>query len=334
MLIETIEGCKELLREYRAADVPTYVSGPPGVGKSDAFKQLTKELKIGFKDIRLGTKLPEDFNGIPVPDLEKRMAIWLKAEFWPDPKRDGPAGIMLLDELTDTSKAVQSCAYQVVLDRCIGDLKLEPGWWPAAAGNRREDRAAAQALSTALANRFAHITVGADPEAWMVWANTNDIDPLITGYIRFRPTHLYSMEGADLRAFPTPRSWVQASKFVRKPPSIRFRLMAGLIGEGVATEFEAVYMKTLDLPDFDDVLKAPDKCPIPKQPGSKYALSSMLSRYTKRDNIGKVMTYVTRPEFGRDFEIITIMDATRRDTSLMDTKPYGQFTVRNKDLTL
>ena len=92
-------------------------------------------------------------------------------------KRDGKRGIIAFDELTDANRQLQSCIYRVILDRQIGDYTLPRGWWPVAAGNRREDRAAAQSLSTALANRFVHVHVRADWECWHAWANLNGISP-------------------------------------------------------------------------------------------------------------------------------------------------------------
>src|SRR5260221_12047395 len=115
----TIKEAKELIKRYYKHNIPVYLWGPPGSAKSAGSHQVTEELKIGFIDIRLGSKLPEDLNGIPVPDLEHRLAIWLKASFWPDVKRDGEKGIIMFDEMSDPSKAVESVTYQIVFDRCI-----------------------------------------------------------------------------------------------------------------------------------------------------------------------------------------------------------------------
>lgn len=330
---ENIRGAKELLRYYHSKNIPAYLHGGPGLGKSAAVKQLSQELGIGFKDIRLGSKIPEDISGIPVPDLERRMAVWLRAEFWPTKERDGDKGIIIFDELSDAPKSLQSCAYQIILDRKINDFELPKGWWPCAAGNRREDRAAAQSLSTALANRFAHIKVRPDPEAFIEWGNVNDINPLVTGFIRFRPNLLYSMEGADLLSFPTPRAWEQVAKCVDADPSIRFRLVRGLVGEGPAGEFE-VYMKGLNLPSIEEIVANPKKCPIPKEPSSKYALSSMLARFATRPNFAAIVAYCSRPEFGRDFETVTALDATKRDSTLCDTKAWLEWANKNNDLHL
>src|SRR4051812_5659514 len=84
---ETIEGALELARIFRDRDLPLYLHSAPGVGKSDLTRQLAAEDKSGFIDIRVGTMLPEDLTGIPVPDLEKRVAVWLRATFWPNEKR-------------------------------------------------------------------------------------------------------------------------------------------------------------------------------------------------------------------------------------------------------
>ena len=335
-ITHTIYEAKKLLRHFYKTQTPTLLWGAPGIGKSDSFKQLAAEMNVGLIDIRAGTKLPEDFTGIPVPDLEKRVAVWLKANFWPDVKRNGPKGILVFDEITDTSKPVQSVLYRVILDRMISeDEKLPEGWWPVGAGNRRSDRAAAQAFSTALANRFAHIHVEPDPEAFVRWALSQDfMGHLVPGFIKFRPNLLHSMEGADLFAFPSPRTWAQVARNIEDcEPEMMLKVVAALVGDGAAGEF-AAYMRTIDLPDLDDIVANPSKCKIPKEPSSKYALSCMLARYMARDNIDKIMIYVRRTDFGKDFEIATVWDATKRDTSLTETKAFTDFANRNADMQL
>jgi len=326
---ETIKAAKEIARYYMEKDIPLWLHGAPGIGKSQCLKQLADEDDIGFIDVRLGSLMPEDLSGIPVPDLEKRMAIWLESEFWPNVKRDGNKGIIVFDEISDASRALQSCAYKIILER----QHLPKGWWPCAAGNRREDRAAAGAISTALANRFAHCEVYADVETSVEYFNAIGVDPLIPGFLRFRPALLHSMEGANLLAFPTPRAWEQVSKVVRAPAGLRFKLVRGLVGEGAAGEFEA-YARVDNLPELDDIVSNPTRCPIPKEPGTKYALSSMLARYAEKGNFDKIVQYIKREEFGRDFEICTVLDATKRDAMLCETKAFVEFAKRNADLQL
>lgn len=330
---ETIEVCKDMARIFREKDIPLYIHGAPGVGKSDAIRQLSQEAKIGFKDIRVGTMLPEDLTGIPVPDLERRVATWLRAEFWPNAERDGKEGVIVFDELSDASRQLQSCIYRVILDRQIGDYVLPAGWWPVAAGNRREDRAAAGSISTALANRFAHVHVRADAECWLQWANVNDIHPMLIGFINFRKNLLHSMEGADLLAFPSPRSWARASKVFDAPEGMRFKLVAANVGEGAAMEVET-FFKTVDLPELEDIINHPMKTVIPDEPASRYALCAMLSREITAENFPNIYKYIYRDDFGADFATVVVLDATKRDASLCDTKTFVQWAKSNKSLRI
>lgn len=328
-----LKKAKEMARAYYYKNTPCYLWGPPGVGKSAGLRQVAQEEKIGFIDVRLGSKLPEDLHGIPVPDIETQRAIWLKADFWPDEERDGPKGIIVFDEMSDTSKAIQSATYQIVLDRCIGNFKLLPGWWPVAAGNRREDRAAAQAVSTALCNRFAHIDVRADYDTWREYANVKQLHPFMVAFLKMRPDLLHLMTGSDLRAFPSPRAWEEACKFVDEPPSIRQDLICGLVGPGAAAEFEAK-MRGVTIPDIEDIVADPKGCMIPKEAASRYALSSMLAQNISKKNFERVSIYIKRGELGRDFEVVTILDAVRRDKELMNHKPFNDFAERNGELIL
>lgn len=333
-MAETIKSAGELVEYYWQKDIPSYLHSAPGLGKSSLARQLAQKHKVGFIDVRLGQKLPEDLSGIPVADLENRLAVWLRAEFWPDAKRDGKRGIILFDELSDAPRSLQSCAYQIILDRQISSYKLPEGWYPMAAGNRREDRAAAQSLSTALANRFAHIEIEADIDAFVEYANQVDIDPMLVGFLRYRPNLLHSMEGANLLTFPTPRAWEQVSKVMDAPNALlRMKLVRGLVGEGPAVELES-FLKVCDLPDLDDVVKDPKRCRIPKEPGARYAMSSMLSRGASRQNLTAITTYTQREDFGREFEIVMMLDACKRDASLTDTKAFVDWGMRNKDITL
>jgi hypothetical protein len=329
-LTETIKSAFELALYYMEKDIPCLVSGPPGVGKSDMWAAIARKTKRIFIDLRLGMMDPVDLLGLQ--SINNGVTQWNRPA-WMPPVGSKDKYLILFDEIADISRVMQSAAYQLVLNGRAGPHVLGENCYRCAAGNRREDRAAAQTMSTALASRFAHIDVRSDPEAFIEWANANEIDPLISGFIRFRPALLYSMEGADLRAFPTPRAWARVAKCVHADTSLRFRLVAGLVGEGAAGEFE-VYMKGLNLPSLDEIIANPKKCPIPKEPSSKYALSSMLARFATRQNFAAIVSYCQRSEFGRDFETVTALDATKRDSTLCDTKAWLEWANKNNDLHL
>lgn len=330
-MAETVATAKELARDYMEANIPFFMEGPPGVGKSDGVRQLAAEKGIGFIDVRLGQLDPVDLRGLPM--VNNGATTWARPDFWPDEKRDGEKGIILFDELADCGKAMQSAAYQIILDGRAGPHIIPKGWYRAAAGNRRGDRAAAQSISTALASRFAWIEIEADHKCFLAYGNKMGFHHYVMGFIQFRPGLLHDMKDTDQRAFPCPRQWERVSRICDAPDTRRQRLVAGLVGQGAASEF-GVYLRGLELPSLDEILANPTKCKIPQEPSSKYALSSMLSRYADTENFAKIMAYAKREEYGRDFEISTVMDATQRDSELCNSKAFIEFANRNKSLHL
>lgn len=339
---ETIKGAKELAHEYYRKDVPCYMVGPPGVGKSEAWAQVAEEEGIGFIDKRLAQMDPTDLIGLPT--VKNGFTTWARPDYWPVEGRDEPKGIILLDELGDCNKAMQSAAYQIVLDRRAGPHVLPKGWYVAAAGNSQRHKSSAQAMSKALANRFAWIEVCADVTCFLEYAAKKGFHHYVQAFIEHRPNLLHQMESGEEQAFPSPRSWEKASRFcdidesgdkdeILKNKALRRRLIRGCVGAGAAHEFHS-WVDTLDLPDLEDIIKNPKGCALPAQPSHRFALRVMLSRFMDADNIKAIMIYMTRPAFGRDFEIGAVIDAVKRNSDLCDHPEYIKFSNRNQDLQL
>jgi len=335
-MTETIKSAKELARFNMSKGIPTYIEGPPGVGKSEMWLQIANEEKIGFIDLRLAQMDPVDLRGLPslIKTKDGLMTTWARPDVWPLADRDGPKGIILFDELGDCSKAMQSAAYQPILNGWAGPHQIGDGWYRAAAGNAQKHRAGAQAMSTALANRFAWIEVEADVECFYEHGTRMGYHHYVLSFLKHcKPGLLFSMEGGNSKAFCSPRSWYRASLCCDAPAALRFRLVGANVGEGAAGELEG-YLRTLDLPTLEEVLRDPKRCHIPNAPSSKYALASMLARYATEKNFEHIIRYVNRSEFGRDFEICCVLDATKRAPYLTDTKAFIDFANRNQDLQL
>lgn len=254
--------------------------GAPGVGKSTIVRQVADELGIGFIDIRLAEMERVDVAGLP--SVKNGVTEWNVPSFWPrDPQSKG---IILLDEITAAPADVQVAAYQIVLDRCISNsnYKLPDGWLIVAAGNRTKDRAVAKTMSSALANRFVHFEMEANPEDWGKWAIAHDINPSITGFIRYRPMNLFKMDGQNLeQGWPSPRSWERASNMMaifQDDEALLQKNIYGLVGEQVGLEFLAFNKVAKQFDNVLEMLTNPKaKVNIPEKADQKYALTSSVS---------------------------------------------------------
>lgn len=77
--------------------------GPPGVGKSQAVRQIAKEIeeRTGKKsvvtDVRLLLFNPIDLRGIPTSNADKTLAIWLKPQIFQMDSSDDIVNILFLD---------------------------------------------------------------------------------------------------------------------------------------------------------------------------------------------------------------------------------------------
>lgn len=231
--------------------------GSPGIGKSDIVKQIAGDNGWDLRDVRLLLLNPIDLRGVPVADREAGIARWMVPEFMP---KDG-TGILFLDEINAAVPSVQAAAYQLVLDRKVGEYSLPPGWRVIAAGNRINDRGVVYSMPSPLANRMLHVELQASVDDWKKWAlERGKIIPLIVSYLNFRNESLFQFPKADeeIRAFPSPRSWEFVSNLLKR---VRFKsnedllqAITSAVGVSAASEF-IEYVKTYKkLPDIEKCL--------------------------------------------------------------------------------
>ena len=77
--------------------------------------------------------------------------------------------ILFLDEISAAPQSVQAAAYQITLDRSVGEYRLPENCIVIAAGNRVTDRSVAYSMPKALANRLCHLEIRSDPGSWHDW---------------------------------------------------------------------------------------------------------------------------------------------------------------------
>jgi len=265
-----------------------FLWGPPGVGKSDGVFELSSRLheltgkRVNVTDIRLLLFSPVDLRGVPVPDETRMFTDWLKPRIFElDPSND-VINILFLDELTATPQSVQAAAYQITLNRQIGEHKLPDNTIIIAAGNRATDKSIAYNMPKALSNRLMHFEIAVDFDSWSDWAvNNAEVHPYVLGYLSFDNSKFYKDE-TDVKevAYPTPRSWMFVSNLLNLMSDVDdifelYPLISGCIGKETALSFLA-YCKTYkDIPDVKDIAQG-RHVDIPKTVDAIYAIVSAI----------------------------------------------------------
>ena len=241
--------------------------GAPGVGKSQIIRQIGDKYGYTVIDIRLAQMSEVEIGGLIYPNESRTKTIWLSPEILPDEKRDGKKTILLLDEITSCSKRVQVAAYQLILDRRIGQYHLPEGTFVIALGNREDDDGVYIRLADPLADRFEIHYIEADFESWKYdYALKNDVHPAVISFLTFKPSALHNQQAdVDNMRFSTPRSWVRVSDIMKfdddvEKPVIRHKII-GNVGETVGREFIEYCRKHREMVTSDDFLDGHKKAP-------------------------------------------------------------------------
>jgi len=256
---------------------PVMLWGPPGVGKSQMVQQVGEHHGVPVVDIRLSQMEPSDLRGIPFRSGEH--VEWAVPAMLPDAERHGPEGILFLDEVTSAPPSVSAAAYQLILDRRLGEYRVPDGWAIIAAGNRQGDRGVTYTMPAPLANRFAHFEVDTHLDDWVSWAYANGIDERVIAFLRFRPELLFDFDPAhNPVAFPSPRSWEFAHRALQKfadSGSLLVNTLQACVGPAAGIELGAFVDNLDNLPDLDAILRR-EQVPLPKEIDLQYAVASAL----------------------------------------------------------
>lgn len=242
---------------------PTFLWGSPGIGKSDIVASIGKKQKRPVIDIRLLLMAPEDLRGIPYYNPTENTMRWAAPNELPK-KGDVSMenAIVFFDEMNSAPPSVQGAAYQLILNRRIGEYELPAGVSMVAAGNLETDKGVTNRMPTPLANRFVHLFLTHNFEDWQRWAISAGVHSDVVGFLSHSKQHLFNFDPkSPHKAFATPRTWQFASDLLADdlPEHLMSALIAGTVGEGVAVEFMAHRKVAAKLPLPEDVFSGKAK---------------------------------------------------------------------------
>ncbi len=300
--------------------IPSFLWGPPGIGKSSIIKQIALAKELKFIDLRLSLMDPTDLKGIPFYDKHEHHSVWAPPSFLP---KEGK-GILFLDELNSAPPAVQASAYQLILDRQVGEYKLPDGWAIVAAGNRESDRGVVYKMPSPLANRFVHLEMDVDVNDWKDWAFKVGIDERIIAYIGYKNEDLFSFEPSlNEKSFATPRSWEFVNGILKSEmrENLLLDVISGAIGKERAISFLSFSKVAHKLPDIESILST-GTAEYPSEPDVLFTLSSVLVSFLlkKPEFLENVLKYTL--DLQSEFAVMIVQDLQRNGMSMEHSEVF------------
>lgn len=319
-----------------------FLLGPSGVGKSDCVRQAAQQLgetygtSFPVLDLRLSQMEPPDFSGVPsVKDgrTVKNPPTWLPTDLQSQ-------GFILLDEITSAPPVMQAAAYQVALDRCMGDTPIPDGWMVIAAGNRASDRGVNYPLAAPLLARMTVINVESSLDGFVDYCAKRNVRSEVVAFVKSRAEYLNERDETvnarigDLpigKPFATQRAWTTAAQYyLDEPAAERLELLRGSVGDRAATDLEAFLRIWQSMPSIDLIFTDPDSVPVPRNTATRYAVSvGVGSRCTKK-NFGMAKRYLDR--LPGEFKALAVKFAYKRDNTIAESKAFSSFVAENPEL--
>ncbi len=266
--------------------VTPLMTGEPGCCKSRTVEAFARAMSRQCYTLIGSLREPADVGGYPYPVHGEQPYMAVMPPKWAQDCQSGQ-WVLFLDELTTCPPAVQAALLGVIAENRVGDAVLPDTVWKLAACNPPDCAANGSELEPPLANRVCHLPYEPDTDAWQrgmgnalsfpqpsfvplppdwekcIGRNT----ALVGAFHKHKPGLLnaYPKERAKASAaWPSMRSWTNAAiciaalEAIDTEPLLRYRAVAGCVGEEAALEFQT-WEQSLDLPDPEDWLgKAAD----------------------------------------------------------------------------
>lgn len=310
-----------------------HVQGEPGVGKSCLPYQYAQRIGYPVKEVRPARMNPVDVTGLPtIVDMK---TVWTRPEII----MEGPC-ILFIDEIAAAARLMQVCLYEVTLDRRIGQYELHPDSMVVTAGNRPEDAAHVEKMSSALRGRLVAVTLRADLESFQHWAARNGLHPMVSGFLKFRAELLSKFNGKTWdgsSAWPSPRSWHSVSDLMlsgldKVSTELRYATLEGTVGAGAAREFEGYLAVHHRIISPEMVILDPMGAKVPDDKVEMWATAGSMSAAMTPENAEALATYLLRlPE---EFTMFAMKAAIGRNRDLVKVPKVKSWSLANQKILM
>lgn len=331
----SLRQAKPFIIKSLLAGLCPMISGSPGLGKSAMIHQIAEEYNLYLIDIRLSTVDPSELNGFGT--VVNGIAKYIPFDIFPLESTPLPKGkdgfIIFLDEITSAPPAIQASAYRLILDRMVGQYKLNSKCLIAAAGNLITDGAIVHRQSTALSSRMVHFKVEPSVKEWIEdFALPQGIDYRVIGFAEFKPDLLTKFDPNKVDfTFPCLRTYEFLSKLI-KGDSVEYDstvLYQSAVGAGTANEFVSYCKVYKEIPSLEDILKDPTGFSVPTEPSTQLALCNMLASNLDATNAPVLLSAIERMDIS--MQVATMIKAFAKRIQGLERVPViNQWIINNQ----
>lgn len=225
------------------------VYGAPGIGKTSILLEFAQANGYDLRVKHLSRMDATDWSGIPKQGDDQKFTEFLPISIF-KPSENGKRIILFFDELNTATPQVLNAALDVILEK-KGEgenAKLPKNTIILAAGNLgEEDGTMVENLSSAVKTRMIQVRMKAEPEQWLEWAKTKNLNPTVIRFIEQNPTYLLDLSAfrEELDQMATPRGWEQVSHVIetlgKTDLPLLEQMVMGIVGKKAGKQFLAFF---------------------------------------------------------------------------------------------
>ena len=305
---------EDIIRGCIAGGVPVFLHGASSEGKSARVRQIDPDCVV----IYMRNATPDSLNGKSIVnqatgEMTDIRPTWLVKLETICEKEPDKLHVLFFDELTNALPSIQGSAFNIVLDREVNGMwKLPENARIVAAGNELNDSLAAYQLAEPLFNRFAHVYIHTELDAWLRWAADMHLHPSVYAFIACRDGLPLRSEYDGRLPNADPRKWEMASNLLYatgKPEMIR-----SLVGESITADFCDFCKKRIITPD--DVMRGIDITGLDLSRDELYCSAICLSRVDE-EQLPAVRSFVK--SMGEEYCVLFDSAWAHNDYSRLET---------------
>jgi hypothetical protein len=316
-----------------------FLFSPPGSGKTDIVNQAAYLEDAELMTIITSLRDPTDGNGFPFkvndPVLGEVVKFIPTSELAKMIHATKPL-VIFFDELPNATLATQASFCNLTLARTQNGHSISDHVTFICAGNRREHRTGAGAVSTAFLNRFMVLNVDVDVKDWIAWGIQDKQPDDLLAFCYARPDWLSAFKADPDTQQPTPRSIAHVGRMLKEmqdqdavPPSnVLQEMIAGYTGIEFARDFVSAREIIREIPDPTLPIEHPETAPIPEKPIAKHAILNAVAKIVDREKLHNAFVYASR--FTAEFQRAFVTFLAARDPSFKESEAYVKWEAGRK----